>query len=239
MPFGLLFTGDEEVGGVNGAKLAAERIRPDFFIAIDGGRPDLIVTKEKGILLLQLTATGKAAHAARPWLGRSGFDLLVEDYLEMQQLFTEETNEHWHKTMVLTKCRAGNGSTNIVPEKATAILDIRYTENDDPDLLVRSIKDLVAGEIQVLAKEPVFVSAPSAYLDLLVTHSGGARVGFEHGASDARYLSQLGIPGAIWGADGEMTAHMADERIVLSSMFTLYDRIFSYFAAFREQGGCR
>ncbi len=226
--FGLLLTGDEEIGGENGAAIASKQIATDFFIAVDGGRPDLIVTKEKGILQLLLTATGKAAHAARPWLGVSGFDILVEDYLKIQELFTRKTVDHWHKTMVLTRCKAGNGSSNIIPEKATATLDIRYTENDDPEILVDSIQKMVQSEVIVNALEPIFSSGPSAYLDMLVEHSGGAAVGFEHGASDARYLSQLGIPGAIWGADGEMSQHTQDEHIVISSLFSLYDRLDSF-----------
>lgn len=223
--FGLMFTGDEEIGGLNGAAIASKQISTDFFIAIDGGRPDLIVTKEKGILQLALEATGKAAHAARPWLGVSGFDILVEDYLKIKELFAQKTEDHWHKTMVLTQCKAGNGSANIMPERAIATLDIRYTENDDPEILVESIQKMVKSGVIVNAMEPIFSSGPSAYLDMLVEHSGGAAVGFEHGASDARYLSQLGIPGAIWGADGEMSQHTQDEHIVISSLFSLYDRL--------------
>ncbi len=223
VPFGLLFTGDEEIGGANGVAVAAKRIATDFFLAIDGGRPDLIVTKEKGIIQLELEAHGTAAHAARPWLGQSAFDILMDDYQKMQKHFSSTTSDHWHRTMVLTKCHAGNGSTNIVPEKAKAIFDIRYTEKDNAEALVADIRREVSSDVTVHALEPVFIGRPSPYLDQLVAHSGGARVGFEHGASDARYLSQLGIPGAIWGADGEMTQHRHDEHIVVPSMLRFYD----------------
>ncbi len=224
LQFGLLFTGDEEVGGANGAKIASEAVSTDFFMAIDGGRPELIVTKEKGVMLLELTATGKASHAARPWLGQNAFDILIKDYGMIQQLFTEETEDHWHKTMVMSKAKVGNGSTNIVPEKATAIFDIRYTEHDDPHTIINSIENVVESSVTIHAVEPVFNSGPSPYLDLLVEQVEGVRVGFEHGASDARYLSQLGMPGVIWGADGEMSQHSDDEHIVISSLFYLYDK---------------
>lgn len=223
LQFGLLFTGDEEVGGGNGAKIASEVVSTDFFVAIDGGRPDLIVTKEKGVMLLELTARGRAAHAARPWLGRNAFDVLVKDYARIMQLFAEETEDHWHKTIVMSKARAGNGSTNIVPEKATAFFDIRYTEYDNPHTIINSIENMVDSSVTVHALEPVFIGGSSPYLDQLVAQAEGVRVGFEHGASDARYLSQLGMPGAIWGADGEMSQHSDDEHIVISSLYYLYD----------------
>lgn len=228
MSFGLLFTGDEEVGGANGAAVMAHRITMDFFLAIDGGRPGLIVTKEKGVIELEFSAHGIAAHSARPWLGKSAFDVLVHDYLTMQELFSLKTDDHWHKTMVLVKCNAGNGSSNIVPELANALFDIRYTENDDPDALVASIRGMVESTVTVHAQEPVFEAKSSPYLDLLVEFSEGASVGFEHGASDARHISQLGVPGAIWGADGEMSQHRGDEHIVISSLTTLYDRLDGY-----------
>lgn len=225
MPLGLLFTGDEEVGGENGAAVLAHRLSTDFFLAVDGGRPGLIVTKEKGIIQLELNAHGVAAHAARPWLGKNAFDILIDDYRRMQEYFLKNTEDQWHKTMVLSKCMAGNGSSNIVPEKATAHFDIRYTEEDNPEALIAGIRRAIQSDLTVHALEPVFVGTPSPYLDTLVEHSDGARVGFEHGASDARYMSQLGVPGAIWGADGEMSQHRGDEHIVLKSFFSMYEKL--------------
>ncbi|MFW2365835.1 MAG: M20 family metallopeptidase [Desulforhopalus sp.] len=226
--FGLLMTGDEETGGANGAKKASDSITTDFFLVLDGGNPGLIVTKEKGVISLELNAMGIAAHAARPWLGKSAFDILLEDYTRISTLFPAASDDPWHRTMVLTKCKAGNGSSNIVPAKASAMLDIRYTENDDADFLVSQIESMVKSDLTVHAKEPVFMSGPSTYLDLLVDHSDGAAVGFEHGASDARYFSSKNIPGAIWGADGEMSQHTSDEHIVISSLYRFYDRLDSY-----------
>ncbi|MFT5697917.1 MAG: succinyl-diaminopimelate desuccinylase [Desulforhopalus sp.] len=225
MPFGLLLTGDEEIGGANGTAKAIEQFSTDFFITIDGGNPDLIVTKEKGILLLELTANGKSAHAARPWLGENAFDILVSDYLRIQELFKIQTKDHWNKTASLTQCTAGNGSTNMVLGSARALLDIRYTEQDDPDEIFRTISDVTSSDVQIKAIEPVFSSGKSPYLDHLIASSNGTKVGREHGASDARFLASRGIPGVIWGADGEMSQHTEDEHLVISSLFDIYERL--------------
>ncbi|WP_163335896.1 M20 family metallopeptidase [Desulfopila sp. IMCC35008] len=221
--FGLLLTGDEEVGGTNGAGKIVNNLDTEYFIALDGGNPGHIVTKEKGVIALHLEARGKAAHAARPWLGKSAFDVLIGDYHRIQQLFTRQTDDHWHRTMVLANCHAGNGSTNIIPEQATATLNIRYTENDDPEKLVEEIKACTTSEVILDALDPVFDSGPSPYLDLLVKHSGGAGVGFEHGASDAKFFSINGIPGAIWGAQGNMSQHTENEHIEIKSLNMVYD----------------
>ena len=43
LSFGLLLTGDEEVGGANGAGAAMAALQPDFFVALDGGGPKRMV----------------------------------------------------------------------------------------------------------------------------------------------------------------------------------------------------
>lgn len=225
MQFGLLLTGDEETGGANGTAKAIDHFSTDFFITLDGGSPNLIVTKEKGILLLELTADGIAAHAARPWLGQNAFDILASDYSRIQELFKDQEKDHWNKTVSLTQCSAGTASTNMVPGSARALLDIRYTDQDDPDEIVEKIRKNVVSHVQVKAKEPVFSSGKSPYLDSLLSHASDARTGREHGASDARYLASRGIPGVIWGAEGEMSQHTEDEHLVISSLFDIYGQL--------------
>lgn len=231
LPFGLLMTGDEEVGGFNGALPVLKTIDSQFVLALDGGSPDKIVTKEKGLLHLELTARGKSAHAARPWLGNSAFDRLVADYQTVLNLFNETTDDHWHKTVVLSNCHVGDGSANKVPEKAVAVLDIRYTEADDPQDLIAAITHAVSAEVNVKALEPMLVSGASPLLDQLITNAGGASVGFEHGSSDARFCSSLGIPAAVWGADGEMSQHSATEHVVIDSLAVIYDRLDAFFTS--------
>ena len=83
----------------------------------------------------------------------------------------------------------------------------------------------------VLWKEPLFFGGTSAYLDTLVDCVPGVAVGFEHGASDARYLTARGIPGVVWGADGEMSQHAADEHVVISSLATIYNHLDTFITA--------
>ena len=71
-------------------------------------------------------------------------------------------------------------------------------------------------------KEPLFVGGESPYLDLLLNISEGTCVDCEHGASDARYLSQYGMKGIVWGADGEMSQHTSTEHVNIESIGRLY-----------------
>ena len=221
LPFGVMITGDEEVGGLNGARPALASLQADFAIALDGGQLDKIVIKEKGILRLKLVSRGRAAHGARPWLGANAIEALFRDYEILRTYFQETNPEHWHRTLNWGIVKAGQ-SANQVPDRAEAIFDIRFTENDDPDALVAQLRANLQGEIEVLAFDPVFEGGTSPYMNLLRDIVPEAAWGMEHGASDARFLAVNGIPGIVWGANGDMSQHTNDEHVHLDSIHTLY-----------------
>ena len=219
--FGLMITGDEEVGGRNGARSALTRLQADFAIALDGGRLDQIITKEKGILRIKLIGRGRAAHGARPWLGTNAIEALFRDYEILRTHFRETTPDHWHRTVNWSVVKAGK-SFNQVPDRAEAIFDIRFTENDDPQALVAELSQALNGEIEVITLDPVFQAGTSPYMDLLREIVPEAEWGMEHGASDARFLAANGIPGIVWGANGNMSQHTDDEHVELDSIHSLY-----------------
>jgi succinyl-diaminopimelate desuccinylase len=229
LPFGILLTGDEEVGGYDGAQQALTQVRTDFCIALDGGRQDRIVVKEKGVMRLKLTAHGKAAHGARPWLGRNAIERLVSDYEHIKGFFQQETPDHWHRTLNWGIVRAGE-SVNQVPDHAEAWLDVRFTEEDDITALVEEIRGGIEGEIEIKEMWPLFVSGDSPYLELLQQVAPSAECVFEHGASDARFLSAQGLAGVVWGADGEMSQHSVDEHVVIESIERLHEMLAAFLA---------
>ncbi|HCU68318.1 MAG TPA: peptidase M20 [Desulfomicrobium sp.] len=237
MALGLLITGDEETGGENGAARALEGIGADFAIALDGGGPERIVTREKGVIDILLTATGKAAHGARPWLGRNAIDMLLEDYARIRELFEgDDDGDHWHRTVNFGKIRAGE-SINQVPHTARGWFNIRFTEDDDPQRLVEAIAERVRSRVEVLSTIPVFASPPSPMTDILLDIAPGAVLTREHGASDARHLMDHGIPGAIWGAEGFGTQHGLEECVSIPSIEKLHDRLSTLCERLESDGG--
>jgi succinyl-diaminopimelate desuccinylase len=224
-PLGVLITGDEEVGGTNGAHSALADLACDFCIALDGGRVEKIVVKEKGVLRLKIIASGKTAHGARPWLGVNAIQRLMDDCRVVSRFFDGLADpDHWHRTMNLSVIRAGE-SINQVPDRAEAIFDIRYTEKDDVDTLIQEIQSAISGEVIVREREPLFISPASPYLDRLLALTPQTHTGIAHGASDARFLTQFNIPGIVWGADGNNSQHSMDEHVDIQSIARLYDHL--------------
>ncbi|UCF91802.1 MAG: M20/M25/M40 family metallo-hydrolase [Desulfobacterales bacterium] len=229
LAFGILITADEEIGGFNGARKALQEIKTDFCIALDGGTVEKIVVKEKGIVKLKLISKGQSAHGSRPWLGENAIDKLFNDYRKIKGFFDQSTPDHWHRTLNFGIVAAGQ-SFNQVPDYAEATFDIRYTENDSMDELLERMQAQVDGELVVEMQEPLFRGGDSPYLDLLLEIAPNTIVGFEHGASDARFLSDYGIKGIVWGANGDMSQHSPAEHVNIESVNRLY-RILETFIA--------
>lgn len=240
LPLVLVITGDEETGGRNGAFRALPHIRADFCVALDGGAPGFVITKEKGVIDLVLTARGKSAHGARPWLGENAVDALVRDYEALKPLFpglytgpdpgyepegaAVPAADHWHRTMNLGLLHAGT-AVNQVPGEAVAHLDVRYTEHDDPQRLVADMRAAVQGELAVTRMEPLFVTGDTPWLGRLLRHAPGAAPGCAHGASDARFLTDLSIAGVVWGAEGETSQHTDREHLLIPSLAPVYEAL--------------
>jgi succinyl-diaminopimelate desuccinylase len=221
LPFGVLLTGDEEIGGADGAQKMLHEFKTDFCIALDGGNMQKIVVREKGILRLKLIARGKTAHGARPWLGENAIEHLIDDYQRLKAFFDVSAPDHWHRTLNFSIMHAGS-VINQVPDYAEALFDIRYTEADDIDALVQAVQASIQGELQVVSTSPMFMGGKSPYIDRLLAFSPSTKLGCEHGASDARHLADHGIPGIVWGADGDMTQHAENEHIDIDSFIRLY-----------------
>ena len=222
LPFGVLITTDEEIGGANGARKALPEIKAEFCIALDGGSLQKIVTKEKGIVKLKLVARGKTAHGARPWLGENAIEILIDDFRLLKTKFELSAPDHWHRTLNFSLIKGGKAS-NQVPDYAEALFDIRYTENDDMEAIFQKTQKEIKGQLIVERKEPLFEGGDSPYLDLLLDIAKDTVIGFEHGASDARFLSAHGIKGIVWGADGDMSQHSANEHVNIDSLYKLHD----------------
>lgn len=233
--FGILITSDEEIGGENGVRSVLCQAKTDFGIALDGGSLDQIVVKEKGVLTLKLISSGIAAHGATCWLGQNAIEQLIADIHKIKRFFRKQTPDHWHRTLNLGMIRGGK-SHNQVPDQAEATLDIRYTEKDDIEQLLQRMQTRIRGRILIERKEPLFLGPPSPYLDLLLKECPSCRPGFEHGASDARFLSDFGMAGIVWGAGGDNSEHSADEHVAIQDVSTLYERLWRFIQRLEANG---
>ena len=221
LPFGILITSDEEIGGFNGAKKALQKIKTDFCIVLDGGSIEKIVVKEKGLLRLKLISKEKTANDPRLQHGENALEKLIDDYIQIRTFFVRSAPEHKHRAVNISHIEAGK-RFHRVPKYAEAILDIHYTGNDNMEAFMAKMQKELHSTVVIDTITPIFDEGPSSYLDLLLTISKNTTVGFEDGSNDARFLSEYGINGIIWGADGDQSQHSETEHVNIESVYSLY-----------------
>ncbi len=220
LPFGMLITSDEEIGGFNGANKALQDIETDFCIVLDGGNLEKIVVKEKGLVRLKLISPDKEIAEAKPGAGKDAIEKLIDDLIKIKTYFLKSVPEHPYRSVNISNIKSKN-SLNRSPQLETS-LKIRYTENDQMNAFMTRLHGELHSKIVVETIEPLLDPIPSSYLKLILTLSKHTAIGFEDGSNDARFLSKYGMKGIIWGANGNQSQHTVSEHVDIKSVYSVY-----------------
>ncbi|MFC1812978.1 M20 family metallopeptidase [Thermodesulfobacteriota bacterium] len=221
LPFGILITSDEETGGFKGAKQVLQKIKTNFCIVLDGGNVKKIIVKEKGSVRIKLVCKLKADRDTRLWTEKNAIEKLTGDYNKLNTHFVKSAPEHRHRSIHLMDIHSENPFQQT-PEHAAALLDIRYTENDNMEKLFDWMQSELQSEVIVESIAPLFPDGESPYLNLLLEIAKTAGIGFQDGSNDARFLSKNKINGIIFGADGNQSQHSLTEHVDIVSIYELY-----------------
>lgn len=233
---GLMIVSDEELGGFDGAGYLFEEIySPEFAISAEPNNIDGyldIITDQKGILRIKISTRGLSAHGSRPWNGENAMEKFMGKWPEIKGLFKEhEQGDNWTTTVNLGKIRAGE-STNKVPEKAEAWLDIR-TANDYPNEEVihdmREIKDV---DVEVLSDESMLsTDRDNSFVQSLKNSAEKfeeeCQISRKEPGSDMRFLTENGIPAVVFGPEG-YNAHAPNEYATIESLDDYYEILMDF-----------
>ena len=222
---GIMLTTDEEIGGEEGVGYLSKQWNPELVIVTEPSDKKIAI-KNKGVLWLKIKTKGKAAHGSEPWNGENAIDKLLEKYLQIKKLFPKPNKEKWQVTMNLGMIKAGQ-AYNQVPDEAELRLDIRYTEKDDPDKILRKIKKIKDIKVEVAQKQPIRNTAEkNPYMQKLKQAAQKItkqKIEFkkETGASDTRYFASKGITTADFGPAGK-NLHGKNEFVIVKSIEDIY-----------------
>lgn len=200
----LMLTTDEEIGGHHGAEYLIHTIGYRCRVALvpDGGESmDDLILKNKGVLHVRLSFSGKTAHGSRPWLGENAIEKMLKTLQSLKDFFPCDGNErHWHNTASIGTITGGK-ATNQVPEEAACALDIRFIEASSPSVLIEKLQQAAPdARIEIIAQgdmsmTPVDNEYVNLYAHALKEHTGLSPCFNEsHGSNDGRFLTALGIP---------------------------------------------
>lgn len=196
-----------------------------------------IVAATKGVLRFEIQLQGRAAHSARPELGRSAILAAAHVVLAIDDLHRGLAGTTHPLLGAATGCIgtiAGGVQINMVPEHCRLAVDRRLLPGETvADVLAsyQQVIDAVAGTIPLtaaildpplLVDEPLETPLSSAVVQVAteVAAAGNlqpAPIGVPYG-SDASKLSARGIPSIVFGPGSIDQAHAAVEYVPVAEV---------------------
>jgi acetylornithine deacetylase/succinyl-diaminopimelate desuccinylase-like protein len=234
--FGIMITSDEELGSTNGVKPLVEEMgyRPKVVIIPDGGNNWRLERFSKGVCWIELNATGKKAHASRPWEGDSAIKRLLGALREIEQLVPADPKPE--ETLLSVGTITGGTTANQIPADASAMLDVRTGSLADHTRLPAEIKKI--GErhgvaVNVLVNDSPTVTDPEHPLvkpmvEIVEQLTGQQHdTTFDYAVTDGRFFSVIGIPTIVINPEcGDI--HSDDEWLSRSGFTTFCQAIELY-----------
>jgi succinyl-diaminopimelate desuccinylase len=252
-----LITGDEEGPAINGTVKVLEWMQqnghvPDHCIV---GEPscterlgDTIKIGRRGSLSFTVTVEGRQGHAAYPQKADNPIPKLARFIDRIAAGKLDDGNDHFDpSTLAVTTFDVGNPAGNVIPSRATARFNIRFS----PEHSFESLKAWVAERVEQVRSEmggtwsisstegaDAFITEPGAFVGLVqdaVQRETGVlpKLSTSGGTSDARFVKDY-CPVLEFGPTNA-TIHQTDERISIEELRAtqnVYSRILeAYFSA--------
>ena len=236
-PVTLLCTSDEEIGSQTSRTwIEALAKESELVLVLESAMPDgSLKTWRKGVGGFTVRVKGRAAHAGGAHeTGRNAIEEMAHQVIAIQKL-----TDYGRKTTLNVGVIRGGTVSNVVPEEAEVVVDVRVMQPGEWERLEEAMKNLKL----VLEGTSIEVSGslnrpPMPFNDTMKStfekaKSIAARIGIElkasgtGGGSDANFVAPLGIPvldglGAVGeGPHSEreyILAESLDEHIQLVSL---------------------
>ncbi|XDZ65308.1 succinyl-diaminopimelate desuccinylase [Alphaproteobacteria bacterium LSUCC0684] len=240
----LLITGDEEGDAINGTNpvlkwMHEQGLMADVFLVGEPTNPneigDMIKHGRRGSLSGTLEVEGKQGHVAYPHLAENPLPRLMRMLAPLAEEAIDDGNAHFGpSTAAITSIDTGNPVRNVIPQKAVAMFNIRYSSDHSAESLKAWLTrhfDEVGGTYSISWHESAapFITNPGKLTDIVtraVAHITGRNpeLSTSGGTSDARFIAAYADV-VEFGLVGQ-TMHQINEHTSMSDV-TLLKRIYA------------
>jgi acetylornithine deacetylase len=216
LPFNLIFvaSAEEEISGANGVSLIINDL-PKIDLAIVGEPTQMqMAIAEKGLVVLDCVAYGKAGHAAR----EEGENAIYKALNDIQWLQNYEFPQHspllGKVKMTVTQIEAGY-QHNVVPDVCKFVVDVRTNEFYANELILRTLQQNLQSEVKArsLRLNSSHISAEHPLV------KQGLALGLTYfGSPTLSDQALMPFPSLKIGIGDSARSHTADEFIYLSEI---------------------
>lgn len=212
--FCLATTAEEEISGVNGLELIIPDLgQLDFGIV---GEPTLmhLAIAEKGLMVLDCVAHGKAGHAAREEGENAIYKALTDIEWFRNFRFPEESEVFGPVKMSVTVINAGS-QHNVVPASCSFVVDVRVTDAYRNEEVLEIIRQHVSCDVT-----PRSIRLKPSKIDKEhpIVQAGIALGRSTYGSPTTSDQSLLDIPSLKVGPGDSARSHTADEFVYVDEI---------------------
>jgi acetylornithine deacetylase len=217
LPFNLLFaaSAEEEISGKNGVEILLKHL-PKIDCAIVG-EPTLLnmAVAEKGLLVLDCVAHGKAGHAARNE-GVNALYIAMHDIEWLSTFNFPKTSPLLGPVHVaVTSINTENKTHNVVPSECNFLVDVRVNELYSFEEIISIIEAHIKSEIR-----PRSIRLKSSFIN--ENHplvKAGTEMGISsYGSPTCSDMALMDFPSLKIGPGDSARSHIADEFIFVNEI---------------------
>lgn len=217
LPFNLIFAGtaEEEISGKNGVEILLNHL-PKIDCAIVG-EPTLMkmAVAEKGLLVLDCIAHGKAGHAARDE-GVNALYIALKDveWLSTFQ-FPKVSSMLGPVHIAVTSIHTLNKTHNVVPSECDFVVDIRVNEWYSFEEIIATIRENIKSEIipRSVRLNPSLIKKDHPLV------MAGTKLGISsYGSPTCSDMALMNFPSLKIGPGDSARSHIADEYIFVNEI---------------------
>jgi succinyl-diaminopimelate desuccinylase len=216
-----MLVSDEEIGGQSTKDILVNmsNLKGAIFLEPSGLH---LTTMAKGMMQIKIVASGINSHGSRPWEGQNAIEKLCFGLTQFR-LMNQSPNQETRNTTFNFSQIKGGMAINQVPSSAELWCDVRFNPQDNPTTISQILAKAFSGctitvnkcesPIKCDQKSPLFKQLSAS----LKANSINPLAQFDHGTSDARHATALGIPAIVFGPKGG-NLHAQDEWVSLKSL---------------------
>lgn len=210
----LAATAEEEISGRNGIESVLPDLGPlDFAIVGEPTQMQLAVS-ERGLMVLDCVAHGKAGHAAREEGENAIYNAIQDIHWFQTYRFPKVSEEFGDVKMSVTVIQAGS-QHNVVPATCEYVVDVRVTDRYRNEEVLDIIRQHVASEVTPRSTRLKSSSIPK---DHPIVQAGLALGRTTYGSPTTSDQALLDIPSLKIGPGDSARSHMADEYVYVGEI---------------------
>ena len=211
----LVASAEEEISGQEGIELALPLI-PSIQFGIVGEPTKMeMAIAERGLLVLDVLATGKSGHAAREEGENALYKILADIEWFKNDQFDKVSPLLGKVKMTVTVIETDNKQHNVVPSTCRLVVDVRVNELYSFEEVLKTIQANVNSEV---TPRSVRMRSTSIALDHPLIQSGIALGKGYYGSVTTSDKALMPFPALKMGPGDSARSHTADEFIYLSEI---------------------